>query len=345
MTTAVRALRATASTRRVLSVSRSRCFSYSAPHADWPHNTPSPSQFGTYAVLSPASAMQVYPDPRPVPESIPRPAYVPSNYFTAPIWEHLPGGEEVGADGIKLGSDEEKGVRAAGRLAGEVLAAVGKVIEPGMTTDDIDAVVHEMAVKHGAYPSPLGYSHFPRSCTTSVNNVIAREPGARPLLATDIVNVDITLYYNGFHGDTSATFVLPAADAPGRELVRVTRESLELAIDVCGPGKSYASIGRVIEEHARKHGMSVNTQFVGHGIGRKFHAYPHILHHKNHERALMKPGDCFTIEPPLVQGSRPRGGLWDDGWTVATDTGARSAQFEHQILITETGADVLTRVT
>ncbi|BEI84756.1 hypothetical protein CcaverHIS002_0501570 [Cutaneotrichosporon cavernicola] len=321
-----------------------RCFS-SPSKTEWEHNTPSPSQFGTYAVLSSKSAMEVYPPPRPVPESIPRPAYVPANFFTAPIWEHLPGGEEVGNEGITLGSREEDGVRAAARMAGEVLRAVGQIVEPGMTTDDIDAVVHEMAVKRGAYPSPLGYSHFPRSCTTSVNNIIAHGiPDSRPLLATDIVNVDITLYYNGFHGDTSATFVLPAADAAGRELVRVTREALELGISVCGPGKSYAGIGKVIEEHARKHGMSVNTQFVGHGIGRKFHAYPHILHHKNHERGLMKSGDCFTIEPPLVQGTRPRGGVWDDGWTVATDTGARSAQFEHQILITETGADVLTRV-
>jgi methionyl aminopeptidase len=207
MTTAARALRYPA---RLLA----RRF---ASRAEWEHNSPSPPQFGTYALLSPKSALQVYPDPRPVPESIPRPAYVPANYFSAPIWEHLPGGEEVGDDGIKLGSGEEEGVRAAGRLAGEVLRAVGKIIEvsgrrawvemgggryllssvpctaatqpspasrsserhcshqPGMTTDDIDAVVHEMAVKHGAYPSPLGYSHFPRSCTTSVNNVIARE--------------------------------------------------------------------------------------------------------------------------------------------------------------------------
>ncbi|GMK55942.1 hypothetical protein CspeluHIS016_0209980 [Cutaneotrichosporon spelunceum] len=328
----------------VLPVSGMRSFSRSArSFSAWEHNTPSPPQFGTYSVLSPTSAMEVYPPPRHVPESIPRPAYVPANFFTAPIWEHVSGLEEVGDEGIR--KEDVAGVRAAARMAGEVLRAVGRVVEPGMTTDDIDAVVHEMAVERGAYPSPLGYSHFPRSCTTSVNNVIAHGiPDSRPLLATDIVNVDITLYYNGFHGDTSATFALPATDKAGRELVRVTREALELGIAECGPGKSYASIGKVIDEHARKHGMSVNTQFVGHGIGRKFHAYPHILHHKNHESGLMQPGDCFTIEPPLVQGTRARGSVWDDGWTCGTDTGARSAQFEHQILITETGAEVLTRV-
>ncbi|KAL7421626.1 hypothetical protein Q5752_003395 [Cryptotrichosporon argae] len=234
---------------------------------------------------------------------------------------------------------EAGGVRAAAKLARRVLREVGQLVEPGITTAALDKASHELIVAAGAYPSPLGYAAFPRSITTSVNNVIARD---RPLDARDLVNLDVTVCLGGYHGDTSRTFLLPGADDGARELVESTAEALARAIAVCGPGVPFAEIGRVIEDLAERRGFSVNRQFTGHGIGKQFHLPPYVLHHRNKEAGVMEPGDCFTIEPPLVQGSDARGELWDDGWTVATVTGARSAQFEHQVLITRDGAEVLT---
>ncbi|RSH83380.1 uncharacterized protein EHS24_007060 [Apiotrichum porosum] len=317
----------------------------------WPV-MPSPPQYGDYDVLDVSSAMSSYPDPLPVPDSIRRPPYVPANFFTAPIWEHEETTDNSAASKIKLGTRAHERVRAAGQAAAEVLAEVGKLVRPGITTAQLDEAAHAAILRRGAYPSPLGYSHFPKSCTTSVNNVVARELTDlhRPLLSTDIINLDITLFLNGYHGDTSATFVLPETDKQGRDLVEATREALEIGIRTCGPGKLYRGIGRAIDqannsrEFARKHGYGINTQFSGHGIGQRFHQEPWILHHQNTGTEKMSPGDCFTIEPPLVQGMKTRGTLWEDGWTVTTDTGARSAQFEHQVLITHDGVEVLTRL-
>ncbi|KAL1411518.1 Methionine aminopeptidase 1D, chloroplastic/mitochondrial [Vanrija albida] len=315
--------------------------------------TPAPALFGAYDVLDPASALQAYPDPLDVPPSIPRPDYVPPNFFTAPIWEHEAVEVDIEAPGerIKLGSRAEARVRKVAALAAEVLAEVGKLIKPGVTTAQLDAAAHALIVARGAYPSPLGYQHFPKSITTSVNNVIAHGiPDDRPLLPDDIVNVDLTLFHDGYHGDTSATFVLPEVDAKGRELVAATEEALELAIAACVPGRPFSDIGKVIEEFTKKHGLGINNQFSGHGIGKRFHQPPWIVHYRNSEHGRMQPGDCFTIEPALTQGCKSRGTLWEDGWTVSTDVSvpwgaadvqskARSAQFEHQVLITGDGVD------
>ncbi|WWD17266.1 methionine aminopeptidase, type I [Kwoniella shandongensis] len=307
-----------------------------------------PSRFGTYPLLHPSSALTSYPTPLPVPTTIPRPSYVPKNFFTAPWGEHdAPESDtddvELRGERIKLGSEGEKRVREVARLASEVLKEVGKLVKPGITTSELDRAAHEMIKSRGAYPSPLGYSSFPRSCTTSVNNVIAHGiPDDRPLHPQDLINIDLTLFFQGYHGDTSATFLLPDVDKLGRELVEATKEALEVGIRVCGPGKPYSEIGRAIEEFAKRYGFSVNSQFSGHGIGKRFHQPPWIFHTRNSEPGTMLPGDCFTIEPCLVQGSNSRGDLWDDGWTMSTETGARSAQFEHQILITHDGAEILT---
>ncbi|ORX36564.1 peptidase M24, structural domain-containing protein [Kockovaella imperatae] len=328
-------------------------------------STTTKSRFGTYTLLSPDSALTSYPSPRHVPGNIKRPDYVPRNFFTAPWGHHDPPKEspedEVEGRRIRKGSEEESRVREAGKLAGQVLAqvkaliVVGGVLEmyctmtdgpqPGRTTDEIDQAVHGMIVAAGAYPSTLGYTSYPRSCTVAVNNVLAREcPDlVRPLESHDLINVDLTVFLNGHHGDTSATFALRRVDDQGLELIESTKEALEQAIRVCGPGVPLNEIGRVVEELAEKRGLCVNRQFAGHGIGRRFHQPPYILHHRNDDDTLMRIGDCFTIEPILVQGPNSRGFIWDDGFTMSSESGARSAQFEHQILITDDGCDVLTR--
>ncbi|WVQ99433.1 methionine aminopeptidase, type I [Kwoniella sp. CBS 9459] len=326
-----------------------------------------PSKFGQYPLLTSSSALQSYPKPLSVPTEIPRPSYVPKNFFTAGWGEHETVEHDTEAEGERIslmqGGEVDK-VRQAGKMAAEILKEVGKMVKPGMTTSQLDKAVHELIIARGAYPSPLGYSSFPRSCTTSVNNVIAQirkcsfplrknilplcvfiflTMNSRPLHPEDIINIDLTLYHQGYHGDNSATFLLPDVDKPGRELVEATQEALDVGIRACGVGRRYKDIGAEIEDFARRHGFSVNAQFSGHGIGKRFHQPPWIFHIRNNESGEMKPGDCFTIEPCLVQGRNARGVLWDDGWTMATESGARSAQFEHQILITEDGVEILTR--
>ncbi|RSH87296.1 hypothetical protein EHS25_003205 [Saitozyma podzolica] len=296
--------------------------------------------------------MEAYPDPLAVPDRIPRPDYVPESFWSDP-WSEVVALEDLEGEGplIQLGGEEEKAVRRVGKMAAEVMSGIGRFIQPGITTEELDAKVHEFIIERGAYPSPLGYSSFPKSCTTSVNNVIAHGiPDGRLLHPEDVINIDLTLFLNGYHGDTSKTFMLPAVDKLGRDLVEATREALELGIRACGPGKKFSGIGNAIEDFAKRHGFSVNSQFSGHGIGRNFHQKPWILHNRKLlclpglvEPEVMLPGHCFTIEPCLVQGLNARGSLWDDGWTMSTETGARSAQFEHQVLITESGVDVLTR--
>ncbi|KAK8864436.1 methionine aminopeptidase, type I [Kwoniella newhampshirensis] len=309
-------------------------------------STPNSTRFGSYPLLDPSSAITSYPTSLPVPASIPRPNYVPENFFTKTWGEHdLPEVEDVEVDGerIDLGGESEKRVRKVAKMAKQVLEEVGRLVMPGITTAELDRAAHEIIIARGAYPSPLGYSSFPKSCTTSVNNVIAHGiPDDRPLHPQDIINIDLTLFHDGYHGDTSATFLLPEVDKPGRELVEATKEALDVGIRACGPGKAYNEIGRTIEEFAKRYRFSVNSQFSGHGIGKRFHQPPWIFHTRNSENGTMMPGDCFTIEPCLVQGSNSRGQLWNDGWTMSTESGARSAQFEHQILITHNGAEILT---
>ncbi|WVR07078.1 methionine aminopeptidase, type I [Kwoniella sp. DSM 27419] len=304
-----------------------------------------PSRYGRYPLLPSTLAISSYPDVRPVPRAIPRPAYVPANFFDEPWGQHDSvemDSEEVG-EGIQLGSEEERKVRDVAKMARDVLARVGELVRPGVTTAQLDKAVHDLIVERGAYPSPLGYSSFPKSCTTSVNNVIAHGiPDDRPLHPEDIINIDLTLFHRGYHGDTSATFMLPDVDKAGRDLVEATQEALDVGLRACRPGRRYKDIGTEIEDFAKRHGFSVNSQFSGHGIGKRFHQPPWIFHCRNAEPGEMRPGDCFTIEPCLVQGRNSRGSLWDDGWTMATESGARSAQFEHQVLITEDGVDILT---
>jgi len=271
--------------------------------------------------------------PREVPKEIPRPDYWKSGQ--PPAWK-----EEIQscADG-----EERAAHRAAGRLAREVLDMACAMARPGVTTDEIDAAVHAMVVQRGAYPSPLNYHRFPKSVCTSVNEVICHGiPDSRALVDGDILNVDVTVFYRGYHGDTSRMVEVGAVDEAGKQLIRVTKECLDLAIAECAPGVRVDRIGEVIQAHAEKHGYGVVKNYVGHGVGRIFHSAPTVIHAKNRSPWKMQPGMTFTIEPMLTENGRIAEKTWADGWTVTTADGARSAQFEHTLRITESGVELLT---
>jgi methionyl aminopeptidase len=235
-------------------------------------------------------------------------------------------------------------LRAAGKIARDVLAETGAAVAVGVTTDELDRVAHDAHVARGVYPSPLRYRGFPKSVCTSVNEVICHGiPDDRPLVDGDIVNLDITVYVDGVHGDTNATFCVGRVDPESRRLVKVTEECLELGIEAVRPGAVLSDIGRAIETHAHDAGFFVVRAFVGHGIGEVFHGPPQVPHY--YERAastVLEPGMVFTIEPMITMGSvQPV--IWPDGWTAATSDGSRTAQFEHTVLVTDTGVEVLTR--
>lgn len=237
-------------------------------------------------------------------------------------------------------------MRAACALAADTLVMVGRNLRPGMRTDEIDALVHEYTLAHGAYPSPLQYRGFPKSVCTSVNEVVCHGiPGKRVLREGDIVNVDVTSYLpttNGFHGDTSATFYVGEPSDAARLVVEVSRRCLELGILEVAEGKRIGDIGAAIQEYAEAQGCSVVRDYVGHGIGREFHMAPQVSHHgKRGAGKRMKAGMVFTIEPMINAGAHDCEVL-DDAWTVVTADRSLSAQFEHTVLVTPTGCEVLT---
>jgi methionyl aminopeptidase len=268
---------------------------------------------------------------RPVPASIARPEYV-----DRPAPEVFTGSEVKDAETIAK-------IRAACRLAAEARDLVGAHVAPGVTTDELDRVGHEFLCDHGAYPSTLGYKGFPKSLCTSVNEVICHGiPDARVLQDGDIVNIDITAYLDGVHGDTNATFLAGDVDEETRLLVEHTREALQRAIKAVKPGRQVNVIGRVIEAYAKRFGYGVVREFTGHGIGTSFHSglvIPHFDDSRFDDE--IRPGMTFTIEPMLNLGTRTWV-MWDDGWTVVTADGRPSAQFEHTLLVTADGAEVLT---
>jgi methionyl aminopeptidase len=235
-------------------------------------------------------------------------------------------------------------MRRAGRVAAEVLETTARAVKAGTTTDELDAICHEATVQHGAYPSPLNYHGYPKSLCTSVNEVICHGiPDSRPLSEGDIVNLDVTVYLDGVHGDTNATFGVGNIDDASQRLIVVTGESLDKGIEAVAPGRPVSDIGRAIQRHAEAAGFGVVRDYCGHGIGEVFHSLPQIPHYyEPSARTVMEPGMTFTIEPMITLGTW-RHVLWEDGWTAVTADGCRTAQFEHTILVTETGADVLTR--
>jgi methionyl aminopeptidase len=234
-------------------------------------------------------------------------------------------------------------IRRACLAAAEVLAEGARALAPGITTDAIDAIVHDAYLARGGYPSTLNYHGYPKSLCTSVNEVILHGiPDSRPLQDGDIVNLDVTIYLDGMHGDCSGTFGVGEVDETSRRLVRVTRECLEVGISAVKPGRPISEIGKAIERHATVHGYGVVRAFCGHGIGEDFHMEPQVLHyHEPRASQLMEEGMVFTIEPMLTMG-RPEHAVWPDGWTAVTVDGQRAAQFEHTILVTRGGAEILT---
>lgn len=240
-------------------------------------------------------------------------------------------------------TQEIEAMRVVGRMAGETLSLVNDIIKPGITTEEINEFVHEDTIRRGAVPAPLNYKGFPKSVCTSINEVVCHGiPGAQVLNDGDIINVDVTHIYEGFHGDTSVTFYV---GEPSEDAIRVTeaaRVSLELGIAEVKPGARIGDIGAAIKEFADKQKLAVVRDFVGHGIGRTFHCEPQVSHVGQRGRGpRMKPGMTFTIEPMINLGTFACKVL-DDDWTAITTDGKLSAQFEHTILVTETGHEVLT---
>ena len=282
----------------------------------------------TYASVAPG---EVSPR-RPVPTTIERPEYVDR---PAPVREE--GGDVKDAETIEK-------MRVAGRIAAQAMAAAAAVIAPGVTTDEVDRVGHEFLLDHGAYPSTLGYKGFPKSLCTSVNEVICHGiPDSRPLEDGDIVNIDITAYIGGVHGDTDATYLVGEVDEESRLLVERTHEAMMRGIKAAVPGREINIIGRVIQSYAKRFGYGVVRDFTGHGIGRSFHSglvIPHYDAAPSYD-TVIEPGMTFTIEPMLNLGT-PDWEMWDDGWTVVTKDRRRSAQFEHTILVTDHSNEILT---
>lgn len=236
-------------------------------------------------------------------------------------------------------------MRIAGRIAAGALIEVGKHVAPGVTTDELDRIGHEYVCDHGAYPSTLGYRGFPKSLCTSINEVICHGiPDSTVIKDGDICNIDITAYIHGVHGDTNATFLAGNVDEESRLLVERTQESLRRAIAAVAPGRPINVIGRVIESYAKRFGYGVVRDFTGHGVGTSFHTGLIIPHYDTDEFAtIMEVGMTFTIEPMLTLGTH-HWDMWKDNWTVVTADRLRSAQFEHTLVVTQTGAEILTKV-
>jgi methionyl aminopeptidase len=289
-------------------------------HGEYPRRLAGPVRPG---VVSPM---------RTVPAEIPRPPYLET------------GGVPRGPNGLQIMTGASlDAMREAGRIAAEVLIETGAAVAPGVTTEELDAIAHDAYLARGAFPSTLGYRGYRKSVCTSVNEVVCHGiPDSRPLVEGDIVNVDVTAYIGGVHGDTSATFAVGRIDPATEALVKTTCEATYRGIAAVAPGRPLREIGQAIEPFAESRGLGVVRDYGGHGIGEVFHAAPHV-HHMDDRNATLEfvPGMTFTIEP-MLNGGTHRHHQWDDDWTVVTDDLLPSAQFEHTVVVTATGVEILT---
>ncbi len=266
-----------------------------------------------------------------MPANIPRPEYVGK---AAP--------RPYSGSNVQTAETIEK-MRVAGRIAADAMQEAAKAIAPGVSTDELDRVGHEFLLDHGAYPSTLGYRGFPKSCCTSVNEVICHGiPDARPLEDGDIVKIDLTAYIDGVHGDNCATYLCGNVSEEARLLVERTKEALNRAIKAVRPGRRVNVLGRVIESYAKRFNYGVVRDYTGHGVHTSFHSGLVIPHYDEPRYdTVMEPGMTFTIEPMITLGTEDWV-MWDDNWTVLTADGSWTAQFEHTLVVTDMGAEVLT---
>ncbi|MHA6512335.1 type I methionyl aminopeptidase [Tessaracoccus sp. Z1128] len=268
---------------------------------------------------------------RDVPRGIARPEYV-----GRPAPQRYTGSDVQPADVIER-------MRVAGRIAANAMHEAAKAIAPGVTTDHLDAVAHEYMLDHGAYPSALGYRSFPKSICTSVNEVVCHGiPDLRPLEDGDLVKIDVTAFKDGVHGDNCGTFYCGDVDEESRLLTERTQEALNRAIKAVRPGRPISVIGRVIESYAKRFGYGVVRDYTGHGVHTAFHSGLVVLHYDEPRvNTVMQTGMTFTIEPMLTLGTHETD-LWDDDWTVVTRDKSRVAQWEHSLVVTADGAEILT---
>lgn len=269
---------------------------------------------------------------RTVPDSIVRPEYV---------WRD--GVDEANGEPWVQTAEVIEAMRIASRIAADALVLAGETVAPGITTDEIDRVVHEYLCDHGAYPSTLGYKGFPKSCCVSLNEVICHGiPDTTVIEDGDIVNVDVTAFIHGVHGDTNSTFLAGDVSDEVRLLVERTEEAMNRGIKAIRPGREINVIGRVIESYARRFDYTVVREFTGHGVGPTFHNGLVVLHYDDPTRTeVLEPGMTLTVEPMISLGA-PGFEIWEDDWTVTTPDKAWTAQFEHTVLVTEEGYEILT---
>lgn len=291
----------------------------------------STEQFAKRAPLGNTKPGKISPK-RGVPSHIERPEYL---FHDGP--------EVVTSSDVKSPEVIER-IRQAGKIAAGALQVAGAAAKPGVTTDEIDAIAHEYMISHDAYPSALDYMGFPKSVCTSVNEVICHGiPDSRPLEDGDILNIDVTAYFDGVHGDTCGMFMIGDVDEESRLLSERTKNAMMRGIKAIAPGREINVIGRVIERYAKRFNYGVIRDYTGHGVGEAFHSGL-IIPHYDSPRAttVMEPGMVFTVEPMLTLG-----GIdweqWDDNWTVTTKDKSRTAQWEHTIVVTEDGAEILTQ--
>ena len=267
-----------------------------------------------------------------VPADIERPEYVWKNEVQ----------ENVGEPVIQTPETIEA-MREASRIAANALEAAGAAVAPGVTTDEIDRIAHEYMIDQGAYPSTLGYRGYPKSTCVSLNEIVCHGiPDTTVIQEGDIVNIDVTAFKNGVHGDTNATFLAGDVAEEHRHLVERTEEAMMRGIKAAKPGRQINVIGRVIEAYAKRFGYNVVTDFTGHGVGPTFHNGLVVLHYDSDSYTdILEPGMTLTIEPMINLGELPYD-IWDDGWTVQNRDGEYTAQFEHTIVITDDGNEILT---
>jgi len=272
---------------------------------------------------------------RKIPKHIKQPEYASTPYGVPP-----PVTKQIE---IKT-PDQIARMRDSCLLVRDVMDSALAIIRPGLTSDELDAFIHDAIVSRDAYPSPLQYRNYPRSTCISVNNVVCHGiPDSRAFRDGDLVSVDITAFLNGYHGDHCRTFLVGDVDPSGQRLVQGAERCRDAGVAVCGPGVSFNEIGQVVEELATSLGFTLVPYFNGHGIGEYFHGPPDIKHYANDSpRQLMSPGMTFTVEPVVCEGNGDEIRILDDGWTAVTIDGTRAAQFEHTVLITTTGVEILT---